>query len=126
VVVQKLKKKIYFYDDLVRKMETEFKARIKSKRDIIQKMRLKAKEHALTDAYLICERCQADIAPIKTIDYISNDLHYAKCVFGTLSRVELIDAQSSLYAEDKDFVDLYLEDYENIRREIHKAALAKG
>lgn len=92
IQVQKLKKKIYFYDELVRQMEKEFKARIKNKRETITRMRLRMKEQALTEATLICERCSQDIAPFRTLDYISNDLHQAKCVFGSLSRVELIDA----------------------------------
>lgn len=35
--------------------------------------------------------------------------------------MELIDAQKDLqYAEDKDFVELYVDDYDNLRTEIHK------
>jgi len=79
-------------------------------------MKLKMKEHALTDALMICERCNQDIAPMRTFDFICNDLHYAKCVFGSLIRVELPEAQSSnMYNDDRDFIDLYLEDYENLR-----------
>ena len=79
-------------------------------------MRLKTKEHGLTEAIMICERCSHDIAPIRTFDFVSDDLHYAKCVFGSLQRVELADAQQNpLYAEDKDFVDLYLTEYDNLR-----------
>jgi hypothetical protein len=92
ITIQKLKKKIYFYDDLVRQMESEFKQRVKSKRDCIGRMRLKAKEQGLTEALMICERCSLDIAPIKTFDFIDEELHYAKCVFGSLSRLELAEA----------------------------------
>jgi len=60
-------------------------------------MRLKTKEHGLTEALMICERCSQDIAPIKTFEYIDNDLHYAKCVFGSLKRVELAEVQSEAY-----------------------------
>lgn len=120
IYVQKLKQKIYFYDDLVRQMESEFKQRVQHKRDTILKMRHKMKEHALTEASLICERCNADIAPMRTFDFIHNDLHYAKCVFGTLKRIELPEAQSSLYDSDRDFIDLYLEDYDNLRSIIKK------
>ena len=35
ISVQKLKQKIFFYDDLVRDMETEFKLRVKEKRNVI-------------------------------------------------------------------------------------------
>ena len=55
-------------------------------------MRLKAKEQGLTEALMICERCSLDIAPIKTFDFIDEELHYAKCVFGSLSRLELAEA----------------------------------
>ena len=116
ITVQKLKQKIFFYDDLVREMETEFKLRVKEKRNAIQRMRLKTKEHGLTEAIMICERCSADIAPIRTFDFVNDDLHYAKCVFGSLQRVDLADAQQNpLYKEDQDFVELYLPEYDNLR-----------
>jgi len=73
-------------------MEKEFKARIKDKREAIERMRLKAREHAILDAVLLCERCSCDIAPVKTLEFINNELHQAKCAFGTLSRVELVEA----------------------------------
>lgn len=92
ISVQKLKQKIFFYDDLVKDMETEFKLRVREKRNVIQRMRIKSKEHGLTEAIMICERCSSDIAPMRTFDFVSDDLHYAKCVFGSLQRVELTDA----------------------------------
>lgn len=119
ITIQKIKKKIYFYDDLVLQMEAEFKQRVNAKRECIQRMRLKSKEHGLTEALMICERCSQDIAPVKTFDFISADLHYAKCVFGSLKRVELAEAQSAKYAEDRDFVELYLEDYDTLRSVIN-------
>ena len=73
-------------------MESEFKQRVKSKRDCIGRMRLKAKEQGLTEALMICERCSLDIAPSKTFDLIEEELHYAKCIFGSLSRLELAEA----------------------------------
>ena len=73
-------------------MESEFKQRVRNKRDCIRRMRLKSKEHGLTEALLICERCSQDIAPMKTFDFIDEELHYAKCVFGSLSRIELAEA----------------------------------
>ncbi len=82
-------------------------------------MRLKSKEHGLTEALMICERCSSDIAPMKTFDFISVDLHYAKCVFGTLKRIELAEAQSESYAQDREFVELYIEDYDNLRAAIN-------
>lgn len=96
-------------------MESEFKKRVKDKRETIEKMRLRAREHALTDALVICERCNLDIALVKTLDFVTNELHQTRCPFGKLSRVELVDAQSSQYADDKDFVDLYLDEYDNLR-----------
>lgn len=35
ISVQKLKQKIFFYDDLVKEMETEFKLRVREKRNVI-------------------------------------------------------------------------------------------
>jgi hypothetical protein len=46
---------------------------------------------------------------LKTVDFISNDLHFAKCVFGYFKRVEVADALGDKYAEDYDFVNLYLD-----------------
>lgn len=62
---------------------------------------------ALRDTMIICDRCQSDLAPLKTVDYISDDLHFAKCVFGTFKKVEVIDALSAKYIEDREFVELY-------------------
>jgi hypothetical protein len=65
---------------------------------------------------MVCERCKVDIAVMKTFDFISNDLHYAKCAYGTLTRVELADALNNpMFKDDKDFVDLYIDDYDNLR-----------
>jgi hypothetical protein len=35
ITIQKIKKKIYLYDDLVHQMESEFKERVRNKRDCI-------------------------------------------------------------------------------------------
>ena len=47
------------------------------------------------------------MTPLKTVDYISHELHFTKCVFGTFKRVEAADALGEKYAEDRDFVELY-------------------
>lgn len=79
-------------------------------------MKLRAREHGLIEAVVICERCSQDIAPIKTFEYIDDELHYAKCVFGTLGRLELAEAQQlPPTSPDRDFIDLYLEEYDNLR-----------
>ena len=50
-------------------------------------MKFRLKEHSLTQVVMICERCLLEIAPLKTIEFYSNELHYAKCVFGTLKKI---------------------------------------
>jgi hypothetical protein len=58
---------------------------------------------------------------------VSEDLHNAKCVFGSLQRVELIDAQQNpSYEEDRDFVELYINDYDNLRSQIAMKQVASG
>ena len=80
------------------------------KRGIIEAMKLKAKELALKDTMIICERCRLDLAPLKTVDYVREDLHFAKCVFGTFKRVEVQDALSEAkYFEDRDFVEINID-----------------
>ena len=89
---------------------------------MVKKMKQKTKEYALTETSMVCERCYEDIARLKTFEYIDNAHHYAKvfvldfistkrskCVFGSLKRIEIEEAKSSLYDEDRDFIDLYLE-----------------
>ena len=132
IYVQKLKKKIYFYDELVREMETEFKQRVSEKRDVIKRMKQRHKEYALTEATLVCERCLQDIAPMKTFEFINNELHYAKCVFGTLRRIEMEELferdENDLgkYEEDKDFIDIYLNEFDAIREVIAQSQRQKN
>ena len=83
-------------------------------------MQLKAKEAALTDAMMICDRCSCDIAPVKTIRYVNDDLHFLTCPYLNCNRVELVEAQSSAYDHDREFINLYLEDYENLKASIKK------
>lgn len=46
---------------------------------------------------------------LKTVDFVRDDLHWAKCAFGNMKNVEIGDAQSEKYAEDRDLVQLYVE-----------------
>ena len=90
-------------------MLDEFRGRITRKRDIIGKNKLKVREMSMRDTMVICDRCKQDVAPLKTFDYISPDLHHAKCVFGTLRRVEADDAlENPDYEADREFCELYL------------------
>ena len=91
-------------------MLSEFRSRIMKKRGLIEAMKLKAKELALKDTMIICERCRFDLAPLKTVDYVREDLHFAKCVFGTFKRVEVQDALTEAkYIEDRDFVEINID-----------------
>lgn len=109
IYVQKIKRKIHFYDELVGEMLSEFHSRIVKKRSLIDSVKLKCKEVALRECMIICDRCQSDLAPLKTVDYISDDLHFCKCVFGTFKKVEIVDALGSKYTEDREFVELYID-----------------
>lgn len=57
VYVQKIKRKIHLYDELVGDMLKEFHQRIVKKRQLIQKVKLKCKEVALRDVMVVCDRC---------------------------------------------------------------------
>jgi hypothetical protein len=92
IYVQKISKKIYFTADNVKSMLEEFRERIAKKREIIEKTKNKCKELSLWDTMVICDRCKMDVAPLKTFDFYSKELHHAKCVFGTLRRVEVDEA----------------------------------
>lgn len=70
-------------------MQSEYKERILKKREVIKKMRLQFKENSLQEVTVICERCYQDIAPLKTLEFVNVELHHAKCVFGTLKKVEI-------------------------------------
>lgn len=109
IYVQKIKRKIHLYDELVKDMLADFHTRIVNKRDLIDKVKLKCKEFALREVMIVCERCSSDLAPLKTVDFISGDLHFTKCVFGTFKKVEIVDALCSKYLVDKDFVEMYIE-----------------
>ena len=107
IYVQKIQKKIYFYDELVTNMLNEFRERINKKRSLIEAIKLKCKEFALRDTMVICERCKQDLAPLKTLEFEKEDMHYARCVFGTLRKVSVKEALENIdYAEDRDFVEL--------------------
>jgi len=108
IYVQKINKKIFFYDDLVQEMLEEFRQRISRKREIIETTKNKCREYALRDTMLICDRCKNDLAPLKTLNFVSDELHHAKCVFGTFRRVEVQEAlEKPEYVGDRDFIELY-------------------
>lgn len=88
---------------------------MKDKRQVIQKMKLKCKELALNEALMICAKCQLDISPLRTIDYIKDDMHHAKCIFGTLKRISIEEAQDPMYIEDQDFVEMYKDQFQSER-----------
>lgn len=112
IYVERLRKKIQFYEGMVQSTEDEFKKRVAEKREIIRKMRHKHKELSLKEVLLICERCQQDIAPLRTMEFVSNELHLAKCVFGSLKRVEIEEAKEVEDEHDKEFVEIMLEIFE--------------
>lgn len=79
------------------------------KRDMIERNKLKCKEFELRDTMVICDRCKSDLAPLKTFSYETSELHYAKCVFGSFRKVSQDEALDEKYAEDREFVELYQE-----------------
>jgi hypothetical protein len=52
-------------------------------------MKLKLRENQLREVTLICDRCYYDISLLKTMEFISTEYHYAKCVFGSLKKIEI-------------------------------------
>ena len=102
-------------------MEVEFTRRVGEKRAIIKRMKQKLKEYDMKEATMICERCLQDVAPMRTLDYINDELHYAKCVFGSLKRVELSEVNDPIYAADKEFVEIYINSYDELRAQIRKS-----
>lgn len=72
IYVQKIKRKIYFYDELVGDMLKEFHTRVMKKRQLIEDVKLRCKEISLRDTMIVCERCKQDLAMLKTVDYISD------------------------------------------------------
>jgi hypothetical protein len=73
IYVQKIKRKIYFYDELVGDMLQEFHSRIVKKRDLIDNVKIKCKQMSLRETMIVCERCKQDLAMLKTVDYIKDD-----------------------------------------------------
>jgi hypothetical protein len=104
------------YDDLVYDLKNEFKDRLAKKREMIDGMKHKCKELALKDVTLLCEKCQSEVGQLKTIHYISDEMHHARCVFGYLRRVEVqvaIKDPEGLFqdADSKEFIDIMLDMY---------------
>lgn len=103
-------------------MKNEFRDRLNKKRAIIEKMKHKCKELALKDVTLLCEKCSQEVSQLKTVNYLSDDMHQAKCVFGHLKRVEELEAVKNadgFYSDpdNKDFIDLHLEIFKEKKRE---------
>lgn len=102
-------------------MKSEFRDRLDKKRKIINKMKHKCKELALKDATLLCDRCSQEVSLLKTVTFISDDTHHAKCVFGHLRRVEIYDAvkdSDGFYSDqdNKDFIEMYMEIFQEKQR----------
>lgn len=96
----------------------EFQDRIKNKRNMIEKNKLKCKEFALKDTMVICDRCKTDLQALKNISYESHEKHYCKCVFGSFRKISVEEAMEPEYEEDKDFVDLYSEIWQEEKQKI--------
>lgn len=90
-------------------MMGEFRGRILSKREKIDQIRRRCKEFSIKDTMVICERCRQDLAPLKTFNFESEELHFAKCVFGTFKPVSPEQALQTASESDREFVDLYLD-----------------
>lgn len=90
-------------------MTVEFRDRISKKRKSIEQIRQKCKEIALKETTVICERCRQDLSKLKTFDFISEELHHARSVFGSFKRVEISEviAKNNPYQSDKDFIEIY-------------------
>ena len=58
IYVQRIKRKIYFYDELVGEMLREFHSRIVRKRELIDNVKLRCKQLSLRDTMVVCERCK--------------------------------------------------------------------
>ena len=87
--VQKLNSRILLYNDKVNDMMADFRKRLEAKRQIITKMKHRAKELSLKDTAIICARCQAEVGLLKTFRCVTPEKHHAKCSFGYLRRVEI-------------------------------------
>lgn len=117
--VQKTESKIYLYDNLVTNMRNEFRDRLKKKRQIIQSIKHRCRELSLKDVTVLCKQCHQELALLKTLRFVSDDLHHAKCAFGQLKRVEIDQIKTALpdspYAnkDNQDFCRLYMEDNEH-------------
>ena len=95
-------------------MKNEFRERLNKKRAIINETKQKQKELDLKDVTILCKRCNQTVSLLKTVDYISDDKHLAKCIFGHLRRVEeqeIIEDKANFYSDkdNRDFIQMYLE-----------------
>lgn len=80
-------------------------------------MKHKQKELSIKDAAVVCDRCQSEVALLKTLKYMANDKHHAKCSFGFLRRVEIdtiLKDENKIYLTDeanKGFIDCHMEQW---------------
>jgi hypothetical protein len=95
---------IYISNETVKDMQYEFKDRFLKKRRIVDKMTKKCKEYSLQDVTLICNICQTDLAPLKTLEYINDDAHQVKVVFGNLKLISIEKAKNYQDDDTKEFV----------------------
>lgn len=95
-------------------MRNEFRDRLKKKRNIIESIKHRCRELSIKDVTVLCNKCHQELALLKTLKYVSYDLHHAKCAFGQLKRVELEQieraTQDSPYASkvNREFCELYM------------------
>jgi hypothetical protein len=74
----------------------------------------------LKDVTLLCDKCQSEVALLKTVTYESDDSHRAKCVFGHLRRIELDAAVKDIDGhfsdpDNKEFLNMYLEIFDEMK-----------
>ena len=89
-------------------MLLEYRKRITKKREIIEQNKRLCKELQLAETMVICERCKQDLAPLRTLEFVSDELHFAKCVFGSFKPVDIPSALQLQDENDRGFVDLYI------------------
>lgn len=94
--VQRTDKKIYLYDNLVTDMRNEFRDRLKKKRQIIESIKHRCRELSIKDVTVLCKQCHQELALLKTLRFVSDDLHHAKCAFGQLKRVEMEQIEKAM------------------------------
>jgi type IV secretory pathway VirB9-like protein len=75
IYAQKLSTKIYLYEDKVNQLMEEFRNRLDKKRTIIRNIKHKCKELNVKDATLLCEKCNLEVALLKTVNFVNEEKH---------------------------------------------------